>query len=157
MTFAFFIGFCLSVVADDPPKPSFSGKVVSIADGDTITVLVDKTQYRIRLVGIDAPESKQTFGTKAKKALADKVFGKEVKVEWSEKDRYKRILGTIFLENRWINKEMVEEGWAWHYTYYSKDQALAAAEKAAKESKKGLWDDPNPIPPWEFRKKKKAK
>jgi micrococcal nuclease len=148
--------FIAVVHADDPPM-SFTGKVVSIADGDTVTVLVDKTQHRIRLVGIDAPEGGQAFGNKAKMALGDKVFGKEVKVEWKERDRYKRILGTIYLEGRWINNEMVAEGWAWHYTYYSKDQELAKAEAAAKEAKKGLWADPNPIPPWDYRKMKKKK
>ena len=106
--------FFIAVIhADDPPMP-FTGKVVSIADGDTVTVLVDKTQHRIRLVGIDAPESGQAFGNKAQMALGDKVFGKDVKVEWMERDRYKRILGTIYLDGRWINKEMMAEGWAWH-------------------------------------------
>ena len=74
-----------------------------------------------------------------------------------ERDRYKRILGTIYLDGRWINKEMMAEGWAWHYTFYSTDQELAKAEAAAKEAKKGLWVDPNPIPPWDYRKMKKKK
>src|SRR5438876_602508 len=90
----------------DPPKP-FSGKVVSIADGDTITVLLDKTQHRIRLSGIDAPENSQAFGTKAKKILGDKVFGKEVKIEWTQRDKYKRIVGEVYLDDRRICLEMV--------------------------------------------------
>ena len=93
----------------DPPKP-FSGKVVAIADGDTITVLLDKTHHRIRLEHIDAPESGQDFGTKAKQVLGDKVFGKEVKIVWTGRDKYKRILGEVFLEDRNINLEMVREG-----------------------------------------------
>jgi endonuclease YncB( thermonuclease family) len=138
----------------DPPKP-FTGKVVKVADEDTITVLVDDVQHRIRLAGIDAPESKQAFGTKAKKILADKVFGKEVKVVWRTRDRYKRIIGDIYLGDCWLNLEMVEEGYAWHYVYFSKDRRLAKAEKEAKDNKRGLWVDPDPTPPWEFRKMKK--
>lgn len=141
--------------SSDPPKP-FTGKVVSIADGDTITVLLDKTQHRIRLAGIDAPESTQAFGTKSKKALADKVFGQEVKIEWKERDKYKRIVGEVYLGDRRICLEMVQEGMAWHYKQYSKDAALAKAETEAKEAKKGLWADANPIPPWDFRKGKVA-
>lgn len=139
----------------DPPKP-FTGKVVSIADGDTITVLLDKQQHRIRLSGIDAPESGQAFGTKAKKNLGDKVFGQEVKIEWKERDRYKRIIGEVYLGDRRICLEMISEGYAWHFTRYSKDVDLAKAEKEAKDAKKGLWTDPNPIPPWEYRKGKKG-
>ncbi|MBM4070790.1 MAG: nuclease [Planctomycetes bacterium] len=137
----------------DPPKP-FTGKVVGISDGDTITVLLDKQQHKIRLEGIDAPESGQAFGTKAKQVLSDKIFGKEVKVVWSSRDKYKRILGHVYLDDKWINKELVEEGFAWHYVKYSNDKDLAKAEKDAKEGKKGLWADPSPIPPWDFRKGK---
>ena len=156
MLTVFVVCLCLSasLCADDPPMP-FTGKVVKVADGDTITVLFDKTQHRIRLAGIDAPESKQAFGTRARQALADKVFGKEVKVVWKKRDKYKRILGNIYLDGRWVNKEMVAEGWAWHYRYFSSDRELAKAEAAAKEAKKGLWADADPIPPWEFRKMKK--
>lgn len=137
-------------IKDLPPK-SFVGKVVSIADGDTVTVLYQNQQHKIRLSGIDAPESHQAFGEKSKKALADKVFGKEVKVEWSAQDKYHRILGEIFLGERRISEEMISDGLAWHYKQYSKDQNLAKAEVTAKQLKKGLWIDPNPIPPWEFR------
>jgi endonuclease YncB( thermonuclease family) len=137
----------------DPPKP-FTGKVVGVTDGDTITVLHDRRPYKIRLEGIDAPESGQAFGTKAKQVLSAKIFGKEVKVVWKSRDKYKRILGHIYLDDRWINKELVEEGFAWHYVRYSKDKDLAKAEKDAKAGKKGLWTDPSPIPPWDYRKGK---
>jgi endonuclease YncB( thermonuclease family) len=137
--------------AADPPKP-FTGKVVGIADGDTITVLLDKQQHKIRLEGIDAPESGQAFGTKAKQVLGDKIFGKDVKVVWTSRDKYKRILGHIYLDDRWINKELVAEGFAWHFVKYSKDVDLAKAEKDAREGKKGLWADARPIPPWDYRK-----
>ena len=86
--------FVTTTLADDPPMP-FTGKVVKVTDGDTIHVLLDKETHKIRLLHIDAPESKQAFGTKATQALGEKIFGKDVKVVWKERDRYKRILGDI--------------------------------------------------------------
>ena len=129
------------------------GKVDSIVDGDTLTVLTaDKQRIKIRLSGIDTPERKQAFGTKAKQALSSKVFGKTVRVRDNGQDRYKRTLGDIFLGDRWINLELVEEGYAWHYKHYSKDKRLAQAEVEARAAKRGLWSDNNPVPPWEFRR-----
>ncbi len=128
-------------------------KVVKVTDGDTITVLdADKVQHKIRLEGIDAPESKQAFGTRSKEHLGDKVAGKEVTVQWEERDRYKRILGDVFIEDRHINREMVKDGFAWHFKRYSKSKELADAETEAREAKRGLWADKSPIPPWEFRR-----
>jgi endonuclease YncB( thermonuclease family) len=136
----------------DPNAKVISGQVVSITDGDTLIVLDEnKTQHKIRLDGIDTPETGQAFGSKAKQALGDKVFQKSVRVEWKERGRYKRIIGTIYLDDRNINKEMVEEGWAWHYKQYSDDEDLAAAERGAKAAGRGLWADPKPIPPWDYR------
>ena len=158
MKYFFASSIMLAVIAvapaQDPPKP-FVAKVVKIADGDTVTVLLDKVQYRIRLAKIDAPEKKQAFGTQSKKVLGDKIFGKDVKVVWVKRDLYNRIVGDIYLDNRWINKEMIEEGWAWHYRQYSKDAALDKAEADARSARRSLWADSSPIPPWEFRKKKK--
>src|SRR4051794_30073616 len=108
----------------DLPKP-FAGKVVAVADGDTITVLVDRTQHRIRLQHIGAAESGQDFGTKARQALADKVFGKVVEVVWKERDRYQRILGEVHVGDRNISREMGREGWAWHYAHFRKDASFA--------------------------------
>lgn len=133
---------------------SFTGKVVSVSDGDTITVLVDFEQKKVRLAEIDAPEKKQAFGNKAKIALSDKVFGKTVTVDYKEKDRYGRFVGYVKVDNKNINLEMVEEGYAWRYTNYSKDYNYAIAQGKAQANKSGLWVDPNPIPPWTFRKKK---
>jgi len=110
----------------NPAAKILDGKTVGVSDGDTVTVLdATNTQHKIRLEAIDAPESHQPFGTKSKQALSDKVFGKTVRVEWTEKDKYRRTLGHIFIDDRWINKEMVEEGWAWHYKQYSDDEDLA--------------------------------
>ena len=134
------------------------GKVVSIADGDTITVLdAEKVQHKIRLQGIDAPEKKQAFGAKSKERMSEKVGGEEVVVQWKEKDRYGRILGEVMLDKRHINLEMVQDGLAWHYTNYSKSKELAKAEAEARMGKKGLWVDKEPVPPWEFRKAEREK
>jgi endonuclease YncB( thermonuclease family) len=130
------------------------GKVVGIADGDTITVLdADKVQHKIRLEGIDSPEKGQAFGTKAREKLSEFVGEKEVVVRWDKKDRYGRILGDVHRGEHHINLEMVQDGMAWHYKQYSKSTELAEAEEKARKAKKGLWADKSPEPPWEFRKK----
>jgi micrococcal nuclease len=138
-------------------RPAFSGKVVAIADGDTLTVLdYQHVQHKIKLYGIDAPEKAQPFGTKSREALASKVFGKEVlfSVE-KHRDRYSREIGEIFIDNRDINTEMVADGCAWRYPQDDNAGNFLAAEKDAREHKRGLWADPHPIPPWEFRRAKR--
>jgi len=131
---------------------AYSGKVIGISDGDTCTVLTaENQQVKIRLAGIDTPESSQAFGTKAKQALSEKVFGRTVEVKEQSKDRYGRTVADIYLGARWVNLEMVAEGWAWHYKEYSKDPKLASAERAARLAKSGLWADKEPVPPWDFR------
>ncbi len=134
---------------------TLTGKVVKVADGDTITVLdSSNTQHRIRLLAIDAPESKQAFGQKSKAFLSSLVFGKQVKVEWKKKDRYKRVLGFVFIDKVNCNEEMLKAGLAWHYRQYSKDKKLQAMEDMARKEKKGLWVDKSPTAPWDFRRKK---
>ena len=141
----------------DAKRHELIGKVVHIADGDTLTVLdADKMQHKIRLSGIDAPEKSQAFGTRAKEALAEKVHEKTVRVAWKEKDRYGRIVGDVHLGDRDVNLEMVREGWAWWYrTYAPKSKTLEQAEADAKREKRGLWRDKDPEPPWEYRKKER--
>ena len=134
---------------------TIEGKVVGVSDGDTITVLLvtesAKTSVKIRLSEIDTPERNQAFGTQAKQQLSKKIFGKIVTVEYQGKDRYGRIVGKIYLGKRWINKEMVAEGFAWHYKQYSKDKELAKAETKSRVKRLGLWIDKDPMPPWKFR------
>ena len=134
-----------------------TGKVVSIADGDTLTVLTeDKQQVKVRLSGIDTPEKNQAYGTQAKQMLSGKVFGYVVRVEDHGKDQYGRTLGDVYLGDLWINYEMVKGGWAWHYKQYSDDERLAKAEKEARLARRGLWAGPNPMPPWDFRRAQRA-
>ena len=136
---------------------TFTGKVVGVSDGDTITVLYQgNKQFKIRLLAIDTPESGQAYGDKAKQALSKKVFGQFVQVHWEKQDMYKRVLGNITIGQRWINYEMVAEGWAWHYKQYDKDKRFAEAEVKAKAARKGLWAGPNPVAPWDWRREKKG-
>jgi len=130
----------------------FYGKVISVHDGDTIRVLVGKQQKKVRLFGIDAPESNQAFGKVSQNFLKDLVWKREVKVEFKELDRYGRIVGIVYLGDVNINLEMIKKGMAWVYITYNKDPNFLEAEQIAKKSKIGLWKDLNPIPPWEFRK-----
>ena len=138
------------------PHYELTGRVVAIADGDTLTVLDDlKAQHKIRLAAIDAPEKGQPFGTKSRENLAAKVFKQAVRVEVIDVDRYKREVGRIYLGDRFINMEMVADGFAWRYPQYDKPGEFTAAEADAREHRRGLWADPNPAPPWEWRREKR--
>lgn len=132
----------------------FKGKVVKITDGDTIVVLTEqKEQIKIRLEGIDCPESNQDFGNRAKQAVSDLCFGKEVTVIKSGEDHYKRTLGFVFVGDVNVNKELLKHGLAWHYIKYNKDEDLAKLEQEARKQKIGLWSQPNPVTPWNYRRK----
>jgi len=135
------------------------GWVVGIADGDTITVLDDtRTQHKIRLAGIDAPEKKQPFGNRSKESLSDLVFSKTVTVDTDKRDKYGREVGKVLVDGIDANLEQVKRGMAWHYKAYEREQsaidrkAYAEAENEASASRRGLWEDKSPLPPWEFRR-----
>ena len=131
-------------------------KVVGVHDGDTITGLdKDQKQFKIRLDAIDAPELGMAFGQASRKALSEKVLGKQVEVIVKTKDRYGRTVGHVLLEKRDMNLEMIEEGMAWHYAHYDHNKRLAEAEQEARGDRIGLWSDPNPVSPWDWRKAKK--
>jgi endonuclease YncB( thermonuclease family) len=149
------------VLAAAPAIPAqmrtINGKVVAIADGDTLTVLDGRLmQHKIRLAGIDAPEKGQPFGTKAREALASKAFGKDVLVALYDNDRHGRDVGRIHFDHRDINMELVQEGFAWRYPQYDKVGRYTDAEADARDHKRGLWADPHPIPPWEYRRAKRG-
>ena len=133
------------------PLFAFSDKVISIHDGDTITVLNGKEQTKVRLFGIDAPELKQPYGKKSKQFLANLIAGKVVEVEGNGIDRYKRTIGTVYLDGKDINAQMVANGYAWAYRKFSK--VYAGQESKARSQNLGLWQDKKPIPPWEWRKR----
>jgi endonuclease YncB( thermonuclease family) len=136
--------------------------VVRVADGDTITVLdSSNTQHRIRLEGIDAPESHQAFGTQSKKNQSEMVFGKDVTMVYQKTDQYGRLVGKIVFDGRDINLEQVKAGMAWHYKEYQREQtpedreSYAKAEDEARAARRGLWQDADPIEPSAFRKEEK--
>ena len=128
-------------------------RVVGVHDGDTITGLDDsKTQFKIRLDSIDAPELGQPFGQASKKALSEKVFGKDVVVIAKTKDKYGRTVGHVMIDGRDVNLAMLEEGMAWHYEKYDHNKRLREAEQSARAANKGLWTDGDAVPPWDWRK-----
>lgn len=147
--------FSLLLLATTPTlAATLSGKVVSVADGDTITILTpDKEQFKIRLVEIDAPEKDQPYGQKSKQSLSDMVFGKDVSVEWSKTDKYKRTLGRVFVGDTDVNLQQVKNGAAWAYTQYLTDDRIKQAEDEARAAKAGLWalQADQIMPPWEWR------
>ena len=129
---------------------AISGQVVKISDGDTITILTqEKQQVKVRLYGIDAPEKKQPYGQKSKQFLSNLIAGRSVEIQEKGKDRYKRVLGIVYLDGQDINAQMVLSGYAWAYVKYSK--IYVGQELKARSQNLGLWRD-KPIPPWEWRK-----
>jgi len=129
----------------------FVGKVVGVTDGDTISVMRDGRSVRVRLEGIDCPESGQDFGQRAKQFTSDKTFGKNATIDVRDTDRYGRLVARVHVGGEDISLSLVQVGLAWHYARYSSDPTLARAETAARSAKLGLWSHLNPIPPWEFR------
>lgn len=153
---------------------TIEGIVTKVSDGDTINVTDPLgTKLKIRLYGIDAPETEksnkktgrvskpgQPYGDEAWEALDSKINRKRVKVDVMGIDRrYNRTVATILLDGRNINKEMVVEGYAWAYRQYL-DRPHASeyiqAEEQARAKRLGLWQQNNPQPPWDFRKKLKV-
>lgn len=154
------LGFLLSTMA---AAETYTGRVVGVADGDTVTVLDSaNTQHKVRLAGIDAPEKKQAFGQVSTQYLADLVFGKVVTIETRKRDRDKRELGKVIIDGRDANLSLLQSGLAWHYKKYARNQpaadrhTYAAAEVVAQQKRLGLWQDANPVPPWDFRHQKKG-
>ncbi|NDP46868.1 MAG: nuclease [Sulfuriferula multivorans] len=136
-----------------------TGRVVGIADGDTLTLLdATNTQHKIRLSGIDSPEKAQPFGQICKKSLSDLAYGRLVAVESGKLDRYGRAIGKVLVNGQDVNLEQVRRGCGWHYKKYQNEQSLDdrlsynSAEVAARSGRVGLWADAEPMPPWEWRK-----
>ena len=130
------------------------GKVIRVLDGDTIEVLQDKKPIRVRLANIEAPEKKQAFGRWSTNQLKALLAGQSVTVSYTQTDRYGRIIGRVFTMNGTeASRFMVQSGAAWVYERYNVDESLPALQREAQEQKRGLWADPKPVPPWEWRHK----
>ena len=148
----------LVAIATHAGAAELVGRVVSIADGDTITVLDAKhVQHIVRLAGIDAPERKQPFSNVSRQHLAGLVFQRDVAVEWRKRDRYGRLVGVVRVDGQDANLAQVQAGLAWHYKAYEREQrfsnrqAYADAENAARAANVGLWHDAAPTAPWDWR------
>jgi micrococcal nuclease len=131
-----------------------------VIDGDTIHFASQGEKYRIRLMGIDAPEKDQRFGTESTQALANCIRqAKKVQIEWVKKDKYDRLLAKVRADDTDCNLLQVKKGYAWHYKYYQDDQPFidrytySSAEHISKQLKLGLWMDDHPIAPWDWRRK----
>lgn len=134
------------------------GRVVGIADGDTLTLLdATKNQHKIRLAGIDSPEKGQAFGQACKKSLSDLAYDRVATVESSKLDRYGRVIGKVLVDGQDVNLEQIHRGCGWHYKKYQNQQSLDdrlaynSAEETARTRKIGLWTDDAPVPPWDWR------
>ena len=137
---------------------TIDGRVVGVSDGDTITVLdAQRQQHKIRLAGIDAPESKQAFGQTSKRHLSDLVFNRDVTLHCGKIDRYKRQVCVVIVNGQDANLAQVKAGMAWWYRAYAKEQIpehraqYQMAEIDAQRQRIGLWHDSDPVAPWEWR------
>lgn len=136
------------------------GRVIGVTDGDTITLLDEKQQqHKIRLSGIDAPESSQAFGQASKRNLSKMVFDHAVVADCRKADRYRRQVCKVIVGGVDANIEQIKSGMAWWYRKYAREQPPSersdyeAAEEGAKAARKGLWRDTDPIPPWDWRRR----
>lgn len=156
LIFIIFLFFSLLSFAEE-----LIGKVIKVSDGDTIIVLDSNNQkHKVRLKGIDAPETQQAFGDISTQSLVELVYDKEVIVLWDKRDKYARILGKVIIDGRDANYEQLKKGLAWYYKQYEKDlsdvdkEGYSEAEEWARNYTTGLWADSKSMPPWEFRHKK---
>ena len=139
------------------PADTFTGRVVATLDGDTLGVLratpAGPREQRVRLWGIDAPEKTQAYGARSKDALSRAAHGRTVTVDVRDRDRYGRLVAVVTVGALEVNAEQVRAGLAWWYARYAPHAAyLSAMERDARRDRRGLWADPAPVPPWEYRK-----
>lgn len=143
-------------------EKTLTGRVIRVTDGDTVTILTEeKEEIRIRFQGIDAPERSQDFGKRSREMLNSLVYGKTIRVEVDKIDKYGRVVGRIWLDDPFtqtsadIEETMLREGMAWHYSYFNHEKKLSDAQAQAQAARRGLWSQPNPEAPWEWRRKQR--
>ena len=152
------VTFVLLIYSAISLAESYTAKVVGITDGDTLKVLTNHNQQvKIRLAEIDCPEKAQPWGNKAKQALSEYTFQKNVTIDPVTKDRYGRTVATVHVDDQNVNKELVKQGHCWTYRKYMRDTEFLDLEDEAKANKRGLWglSETQRMPPWEWRKQKK--
>lgn len=153
------LSLCLGLtVGSALANETIDGKVVGVHDGDTLTVLTPgNTEVRVRLEGIDAPETRQPFGEASKQSLSAMTFQKQVRLVCTKTDRFKRKVCRVFQDGRDVNRAQIERGMAWHFKRYADEQPAAErsgddqAEATARQGKRGVFSQPDAVPPWEFR------
>lgn len=155
----FFAFFLTTFFSSSLCAAQLTGRVIAIADGDTLTILDESnTQHKIRLAGIDAPEKSQAFGQQSKQSLSDCAYGKQAVINYDKKDRYGRTVGKVVVNGSDCNIRQIGLGLAWHYKKYADEQpindreAYAMMENAARSTRRGLWSDAVPMPPWDWRR-----
>jgi endonuclease YncB( thermonuclease family) len=138
-------------------EESIVATVTKVIDGDSLKAKTKEgKEYEIQVEGIDAPELKQPHGKEATEALSKMVMGKEIKVTWTKKDNFDRLLAQIHVDKTHANQEMLRTGHAWHFKRYNQSKELAELEEEAKKAKRGLWATENPQAPWDFRKETRS-
>ncbi|HUW25797.1 MAG TPA: thermonuclease family protein [Gallionella sp.] len=156
MTRISFLLLGIILISSSVEAEEIHGHVVAVADGDTLTILVrGQDQIKVRLAEIDAPEKAQPFGQRSKQSLSELCFDKEAVLFTADTDRYGRTVARVHCAGVDANAEQIRVGLAWAYRKYLHDQSLLDLENAARTTKRGLWLDSQPIPPWEFRKQKR--
>ena len=139
------------------PHVDLAGRVVRVADGDTVTVLDRRnTQHKVRLYGIDSPERDQPYGKAAKNALQRLIDNRPVEVVVVAKDSYGRTVGTLYRDGVNLNEAMVAAGYAWWYQHFApNERRLEEAEQRARAQRVGLWAEPRPVAPWDWRRRQR--
>lgn len=153
--FLLILVFAFSLSSFGAYAQKFTVKVVGVSDGDTFTAINrDNLQLKIRIYGIDAPEKGQDFGNKAKQALSDYVYGQDVTIDVQSRDGWGRYITYVYTsDGKDVSLLMLQAGMAWHFKKYDSTEEYARAEESAKKQKIGLWSMPNPVAPWDYRKK----
>ena len=164
MAVQWMLGGALALMMSVVQAGQVQGRVVGVADGDTVTVLDDhRVQHKVRLAGIDAPEKGMPYGQRSKQYLSDLVFGKTVTLEGDKVDRYGRTVAKVILNGRGVNLAQIAAGMAWHYKKYDREQTAndrmlyRAEELSARAARRGLWGDAQPQAPWDWRAEKRMK
>lgn len=148
--------FLVACTTSPPTTETITGRAIWVMDGDTLNLQKsDKTWQIVRLYGVDAPEKDQAYGPEATQRLIDLIGRKRIKIQPVDTDRYGRTVAKVYVGKNYVNEEMISSGAAWWYKQYAPEDAeLEAAEADARAQKVGLWNDPDPMPPWRFRRER---
>jgi micrococcal nuclease len=139
------------------PGTELRGTVVQVKDGDSMVLRTGRDNVGVRTFGVDCPERGMPFSARAKSFTAGLIGNRDVTVVVHDVDRYGRVVGDVKLDDgRSLGRELLREGLAWHYRRYANDPGFEQLESEARAAKRGLWSEPNPIPPWKFRADRRA-